>query len=422
MASPLDLATTTFANGLTVASVRLPGFRTACIGAYVRVGSRFEPAHLAGISHFFEHMAFKGTRTRDAYRIALDAERAGAYMNAFTAKDHTGYYLHLPGDQAATAVELVADVLRASSFPRAELERERHVVLQEMIEADDDAESVAQDQMDLAAFARHPLGQPILGKRAVVRTIKRRDFTDYLAQHYCGSNMVVVGVGAIEHRAFRAQVKRHFGDLPRGARTPTEPAAYRGGYRAKPLDFAQTWIALGWPTSGRDAPEFVRYELLAELLGGGTAAPLFQTLRERHGLAYAVSATIEGFEDTGLLQIVVGVAPRNVARAIDLIGEVLTRPIDADNLERAVQQLRAHTMARLERPQSLAETIALALLSHGKVPPLEARLDRIGKTPLAEIDALRRKLIAQRPSLAIVGRAGRADHYSRLQKGVGNTR
>ena len=166
----------------------------------------------------------------------------------------------------------------------------------------------------------------------------------------------------------------------------------------------------------------MRYELLAELLGGGTAAPLFQTLRERHGLAYAVSATIEGFEDTGLLQIVVGVAPRNVARAIDLIGEVLTRPIDADNLERAVQQLRAHTMARLERPQSLAETIALALLSHGKVPPLEARLDRIGKTPLAEIDALRRKLIAQRPSLAIVGRAGRADHYSRLQKGVGNTR
>lgn len=413
----MDLRTSTLANGLRIASIRLPGFRTACIGAYVRVGSRFEPIELAGISHFFEHMAFKGTRKRGAYRIALDAERAGAYINAFTTKDHTGYYLHLPGDRAAVAVELIADVLRRSAFPSDELERERHVVLQEMAEANDDAENLAQDLMDEVAFPRHPLGRPILGRRAVVRTIHRREFARYLAQHYRAANIALVGAGDVDHAQFKALARRHFGDLPAGVPTRLEGATFRGGYRAKPLDFAQTWIAVGWPTPGRDDPEFARYELLAEFLGGGTAAPLFQVLREQHGLAYAVDTTIEGFEETGILQLTVGVAPRNVRKALMLIGEVLARPIDAQNLDRAIQQVRAQTLARLERPQSIGETIGLALLtrSDGDVgslaSSLESRLALIERTPRAALDAIRRTMTAGPPALAIVGRAGRGDHY-----------
>jgi predicted Zn-dependent peptidase len=419
----MDIEACTLANGLKVASVRLPGFRTACIGAYVRVGSRYEPAHLAGVSHFFEHMAFKGTRERDAYRIAFDAERAGAYINAFTAKDHTGYYLHLPGDQAETAVELIADVLRRSAFPRDELERERHVVLQEMAEAGEDAENVAQDLLDDAAFPRHALGRPILGKRTVVRTIHRREFTRFLARHYSATNIALVGVGAVDHAKFKRMAHRHFGDLPAGSPNRSTSALFRGGYRAKTLDNAQTWIAIGWPTPGRESSGFTRYELLAELLGGGTASPLFHTLREQHGLAYAVSTTIEGFEEIGVLQVTLGVAPRHVRKAIKLIAEVLTQPIEGENLERAIQQLRAQALSRLERPQSIAETIGLALLTRSTVrglgASLESRLKLIESTPRAEIDMIRRAMITGTPALAIAGRAGRAgrgDHFRALQE------
>ena len=422
----MDLQTSTLANGLRIASIRLPGFRTACIGAYVRVGSRFEPIELAGISHFFEHMAFKGTRARNAYRIALDAESAGAYINAFTTKDHTGYYLHLPGDQAAVAVELIADVLRRSAFPGDELERERHVVLQEMAEASDDAENLAQDLLDDMAFPRHPLGRPILGRRAVVRTIHRREFARYLAQHYHASNIALVAAGDVDHAKFKALARRHFGDHPAGATSHVTDATFRGGYRAKPLDFAQTWIAIGWPTPGRDDPAFVRYELLAELLGGGTAAPLFQVLREQHGLAYAVDTTIEGFEEIGILQLTIGVAPRNVRSALALIGEVLSRPINADSLDRAIQQMRAQTLTRLERPQSIAETIGLALLTRNNTPSnarnlassFESRLALIERTPRAALDAIRRAVIAGPPALAIVGRAGRGDHYRAFRASI----
>ena len=205
--TPLDLRSTRLGNGLVVTSVQLPGARTACVGAYLRVGSRFEPAALAGIAHFFEHMVFKGTRTRGAYRLALEAERAGGYMNAFTSKDHTGYYLNLPGDRIAGALELIAVVLARSTFPRAELERERYVVLQEMAEAGDDAESLAQDCMDAAAFARHPLGRPILGRRAVVRSIRQRALEDFLARHCNSANMVLVGAGDVDHARF-AQIGR----------------------------------------------------------------------------------------------------------------------------------------------------------------------------------------------------------------------
>lgn len=415
----VDVAHGRLANGLAYASVRLPGFRTACIGAYVRVGSRYEPPALAGVSHFFEHMAFKGTDRRDAYRIAVDAERAGAYMNAFTAKDHTGYYLHLPGEQGETAVELIADVLRHSVFPPEELERERHVVLQEMMEAEDDAEGIAQDEMDQAAFPRHSLGQPILGKKSVIRTIRRRDFMSYLRRHYSAPNIALVGAGSVDHAAFRRYADKYFGDLPPATVNRTEHATYRGGYRHRALDFGQTWLALGWPTLGRGAAHYPLYELLAELLGGGTASPLFQSLRERNGLAYAVSATIEGFEECGILQITAGVAPRNVSRALALVAEVLARPIDPDDFERARNQVRAHHLARLERPQSLAEAVGIALLTHGDVNALETRRLLLETVPLAEVESLRRHLLAIPPALAIVGRAGRADHYERLCKRLG---
>jgi predicted Zn-dependent peptidase len=333
----MDLRTRSLPNGLTVASVRLPGFRTAAVGAFIRVGSRDEPATLNGISHFLEHMAFKGTELRDARRISLEIERVGASMNAYTAKDHTAYHTVLLSEHMPVALDVLADVIRRSTFPPEEIERERQVILQELGDAADDPESIAQDEFDLKAFPKQAFGRPILGSARFVRSVTRDDFRHYLDSHYAAGNMVIAGVGALDHEQFADQVERHFGDMTGGSAAPREAARYVGGYRHVDDDYEQTSIALGWPIPARTDPTYPTYELLGELLGGGMSSPLFQSVREQRGLAYQIDAWGEGHDDCGTLQITAGVAPRNLRVFFDVVCTeltALTRRIAPEDLER----------------------------------------------------------------------------------------
>lgn len=418
-AAPMDLRTRVLGNGLTVASVRLPGFRTAAIGAFIRVGSRDEPAALNGISHFLEHMAFKGTETRDARRISLEIERVGASMNAYTAKDHTAYHTVLLAEHMPVAVDVLADVIRRSTFPPEEIERERQVILQELGDAADDPESIAQDEFDLKAFPKQPFGRPILGTPRFVRSVTREDFLKYLDSHYGAGNMVVAGVGDIDHERFADEVERCFGDLPTGTRGEREPARYVGGYRHVDDDYEQTAIALGWPVPARTDPAFPVYELLGELLGGGMSSPLFQSVREQRGLAYQIDAWSEGHDDCGTLQVTAGVAPRNLRVFFDVVCDellALTRAISPDDLERTRNQQATSLARSLERPMDLAETLARDLLVHGRVLSPD---ERIATTMAIGEEALRAAatdLLSGTPTLVLVGRAGRGDHHDAVRR------
>ena len=418
----LDLKTRTLSNGLTVASVRLPGFRTASVGAYVRIGSRHEPDGLNGISHFLEHMAFKGTETRDARQISFEAERVGATMNAYTAKDHTAYYMILLAEHVATALDVLADVVSRSTFPPEEIERERSVILQELGDAADDPQDLVQDHFDLKAFPGQPLGRPILGNPKVIRSVERDALVEYLHRHYTAANMVVVGVGGIEHESFAEGVERHFGALPAGSATLTEPARYGGGYRNIDDDFGQVSVALGWAAPGRDDPRFPACELLGELFGGGMSSPLFQAVRERRGLAYSVDAFTEGQHDCGIFQVAASVAPKNLRAFFDVVGEelaMLGERIEPDDLERARNQHRANLLMSAERPQALAESVARDLLLHGRVIPLDEVAARILSIDEAQLQAVLSDMLATSPTLSVVGRAGRGDHYGKLAKRLG---
>jgi predicted Zn-dependent peptidase len=415
----MDLSTHTLPNGLTVASVRLPGFRTAAIAAFVRAGSRNEPARLNGLAHFLEHMAFKGTSSRDARAIAIAIERVGAQMNAYTAKDHTAYHTVLLSEHTDVALEVLADVLRRSTFPPDEIERERGVILQELADAADDPEGVAQDEFDLRAFPRQAFGRPILGSPRAVRAVSRDDCIAYQQTHYTGCNMVVVGVGGIEHSPFLDQVARHFGDLPRGAPVPSDPVRYVGGYRHVDDDYEQTSIALGWPIPARADPNYPVFEMLGDLLGGGMSSPLFQSVREQRGLAYAVDAYAEGHEDCGTLLVTAGVAPRNLRLFFDVACEqiaALTDRIEPDDLERARNQYRTHLARRLERPLALAESIARDLFLHGRVVPIDEILYRSQQIDDAALRAAATEMLRAKPTLVLVGRAGRGDHHEAVRR------
>ena len=417
----MDLRTRVLPNGLTIASVRLPGFRTAAVGTFVRVGSRDEPVELNGISHFLEHMAFKGTATRDARRISLEIERVGAMMNAYTAKDHTAFHTVLLAEHMPVALDVLADVVLRSTFPPDEIERERQVILQEIGEANDDPESIAQDEFDLRAYPKQAFGRPILGNARFVKRVGRDDFRQYLGAHYFASNTVISAVGDIDHDRFAAEVEKRFGEMPQGVRSQREAVRYVGGFRHVDDDYEQTSVALGWPAPARSDPAFPVYELLGELLGGGMSSPLFQAVRERHGLAYQIDAWTEGHEDCGLLQVTAGVAPRNLRLFFEVVcGEIreLTHRITPEDLERTRNQQATHLARSLERPMDLAETVARDLLVHGRVlSPLEriATTMAIGETELRQAA---RDLLSQPPTLVLVGRAGRGDHHSAVRRSL----
>jgi predicted Zn-dependent peptidase len=417
----MDLRTRVLPNGLTIASVRLPGFRTAAVGTFVKVGSRDEPAELNGISHFLEHMAFKGTATRDARRISLEIERVGAMMNAYTAKDHTAFHTVLLAEHMPVALDVLADVVLRSTFPPDEIERERQVILQEIGEAKDDPESIAQDEFDLRAYPKQAFGRPILGNARFVKRVGREDFRHYLGTHYFASNTVISAVGDIDHDRFADEVEKRFGDMPQGVRSQREAVRYVGGFRHVDDEYEQTSVALGWPAPARSDPRFPVYELLGELLGGGMSSPLFQAVRERHGLAYQIDAWTEGHEDCGLLQVTAGVAPRNLRLFFEVVcGEIreLTHRITPEDLERTRNQQATHLARSLERPMDLAETVARDLLVHGRVlSPLEriATTMAIGETELRQAA---RDLLSEPPTLVLVGRAGRGDHHSAVRRSL----
>jgi predicted Zn-dependent peptidase len=418
----MDLETQTLANGLVVASARLPGFRSAAIGVWLRVGSRHEPAELGGLAHFMEHMAFKGTRRRDARRISFEAERVGASMNAWTARDHTAYYLSLLGEQTPMAIDLLADVVRDSTFPPEEIEREREVILQEIAEAADDPHDLVQEGFDRVAYPDQALGRPILGDPEVIRTVQRDCFTEWIAQHHVGSNLLVVGAGAIEHQQFQELVTRHFGDLPAGTigQRP-ENAQYVGGYQHRPGDFAQVSLVLGWPIPGRSNDRYPVFEMLAELFGGGMSSPLFQAVRERRGLAYAIDAWAEGHEDCGLFQISAGVAPRNLKALLEVTCEEisrLARGVDPEDLERARNQHRAMLLMNLERPLGTAESIARDLMFRGSVWSVDQQLERIAQVQCADLEQAALEMLRTTPSLSVVGKAGRSNPMKTVERSL----
>lgn len=416
---PMDLRTRTLPNGLTLASARLPAFRTVAIGAFVRVGSRDEPPELNGMSHFLEHMAFKGTATRGAREISLAIERVGASMNAYTAKDHTAYHAEALAEHAPLALDVLADVIRHSTFPLEEIERERQVILQEIGDASDDPESIAQDQFDLQAFPNQAFGRPILGTPRFVKAVGRADFVRHHEAHYGASNLIVVAAGDLDHDRFADDVERRFGDLAAGTPAARDRIRYVGGFKHVDDDFDQTSIMLGWPVPPRADPAFATYELLGDLIGGGASSPLFQSVREQRGLAYQIDAWTEGHDDGGMLQVAAGISPRNLRVFFDVVCDeflALTRAIAPEDLERTHSQQTMRLARRLERPMDLAESIATDLFVHGRVLSPDERIAATLATGADALSAAARDLLSRPPTLVMVGRAGRGDHLDAVRR------
>jgi predicted Zn-dependent peptidase len=397
-------------NGVRVVTVSLPHLHSVSASVFVRTGSQHESARLNGISHFVEHMAFKGTHERDCQRINLDAERLGAEVNAHTDKDHTAYHMRGLARDAVPFVRMLGDIVRNSCFPEAELERERQVILHEYTEDEDDPLTVAFKLFDKACYGAHPVAQPVIGNRRNIQRITRAELLDYVQRQYTGANVVVGVAGNIDPKAIVDEAQAAFGAMPRGSANVVAPPAYVGGVEMRRLaGCPQTHVVLGFPIPSlkEEDPASV---VAAALFGEGMSSPLMDQIRERRGLVYYAACSADVLDLCGQFVIEVSTAPEHVDEFFAELARLLAvhaQTIAPVDLERARNQIAVRTLRAQERPFRRLEEAAQDLFVLGRVRSRAERMAAIDAVTAGQVRAAFQRMLASPPSVALAGKVGK---------------
>lgn len=372
-------------HGLTIVSENIPYVRSVTIGVWVRAGSRHETAAENGMSHFIEHMMFKGTRKRDARRIAEDIDAAGGQLNAFTGKESTCYYARVLDDYLPLAIELLADMLLHSTFDVREIEKEKKVIIEEIKMYEDSPDELVHDLFADAALGHHPLGRNILGDAAGIQALERDDLLGYLEKHYTAGNMVIAAAGNVNHDEVVAEVVRHFGACEGGATPDIHQKADPGPKRLiRWKDTEQVHLCLGGLGLARGHRDRFALQVIDTALGGGMSSRLFQELREERALVYTTFSYHAAFQDTGLFALYAGTSPEQAGIVIDAMQAEVRRiaheGVEGEELARAQAQLKGALMFGLENTANRMSRLAKAELF--QAPYLEpdelvARIDAV---------------------------------------------
>jgi predicted Zn-dependent peptidase len=397
-------------SGLTVVTERMERVETVSLGAYVATGSRHEQESENGVSHFLEHMAFKGTERRSAAQIAEEIEAVGGHINAYTAREQTAYYVKVLKEDTALAADIIGDILTHSTFEPEELERERGVILQEIGQANDTPDDIIFDHFQSCAYPEQPLGRPVLGSEASIRAMPRAMLTGYMRRHYAATNAVVAAAGALTHEQILDLVNVHFADLARDPLPAMLPASYGGGEYREARDLDQVHIVLGFPSAGYGERDYYPILLLSTLLGGGMSSRLFQEVREKRGLVYSVYSFSSPFLDGGLFGIYAGTGESEAEELIPVTLEELRKvqtAVTEQELARARAQVKASLLMSLESTGSRCEQLARQLQVFGRVVPIEETVAKINAVTTADVCRAAARLFRARPTLAVLGPAER---------------
>jgi predicted Zn-dependent peptidase len=412
---PIQL--TRLPSGLTVVTERMERVETVSFGAYVAAGSRNERPEENGVSHFLEHMAFKGTERRTAAEIAEEIEAVGGHINAYTAREQTAYYVKVLKEDTALAADIIGDILTHSTFEPEELERERGVILQEIGQANDTPDDIIFDHFQEAAFPAQPLGRPVLGTEDGIRSMPRTMLTGYMKRHYAHSNLVVAAAGKLEHEAVVELVKQHFADLPAEPPPPKADARYRGGEFREARDLDQVHIVLGFPSIGFGDPDYYPTLLLSTLLGGGMSSRLFQEVREKRGLVYSIYSFTAPYQDGGLFGIYAGTGESEAEELMPVTLEELRKAqseVTEAELSRARAQVKASVLMSLESTGSRCEQLARQLQVFGRVIPTAETVARINAVTPEDVQRAAARHFRAMPTLAAIGPAGRVPALSSI--------
>jgi predicted Zn-dependent peptidase len=402
----MSVRVTKLASGLTVASDAMASVETVSVGVYVGVGTRQEEASANGVAHFLEHMAFKGTATRSARDIAEQIEAVGGQMNAHTGREQTAYYVKLLKEDLALGVDIIADILLNSTFAAEEIERERGVILQELGQVEDTPDDRLFDRFGETAYPEQAIGRPILGTSDIIENLPREALLRFRAEHYGADQMVLCAAGKLDHDELVRLGELAFASLPRRASTPLTTARWSGGEYRETDELEQIHLALGFPGVSFVDRDYWSANLLATILGGGMSSRLFQELRERRGLCYAVSAWASSLIDGGGFGVYTGTGPEQVGELMPVLVDELRRafvPPSAEEIARAKAQIRAGVLMGLESTSARLDALGSQILIYGRPMPPQEIIQRIDEVTDEQIAAVARRFVSGAPTIAAIG-------------------
>lgn len=359
-------------NGIKVITEEMSGVYSVTAGIWVGTGSAYETPESAGVSHFLEHMLFKGTEKRSCKEIAEIMEQVGGQMNAFTAKEYTCFYIKALGEQLDLGLDVLADMYLHSVFAPAEYQKERGVILEEINMYQDSPEDMVADLFNAVIMPRHPYGRPIIGTVESVSALTRDDIAAYHHKSYVAPHTTVVVAGNVKHRDVVAKVARVLGKHGGSWEKPELTAPrYESGQDFLRKDIEQVHVMLGVPgVSGMD-PDQCKLSMLTYVLGGGMCSRLFQEVREKRGLTYNVYAYSGGSAKGGLVYAYASTSPKNVAELVKVIGcemaKLIAYGISNDELARAQAQMKCGLLMGLENTGSVMTRLGRSQCTFGRV-------------------------------------------------------
>lgn len=403
----MTIQQTTLPNGLRVVSESRKTVETVSVGVWVKVGSRYESVDLNGMTHFLEHMLFKGTDRRSAYDIAYDIERVGGHMNAYTTRDYTTYYARVLKEDLALAVDILSDIILNSSLSDVEVKREQDVVLQEIGQAIDTPDDLVFDLLQESAYPNQALGRTILGLPSGVRSFTSDSLRRFMSHHYTAGNIVLAASGKLDHQQLVDLAARAFEGLPAGKPLEVEPARYQATHVLEQKKLEQSHVTLGFPAVGFHHDDYYALQIYSMALGGGMSSRLFQQVREERGLAYSIYCFANCFSDHGLFGVYGGTSPAMVPEMIDVTldqMQAISEYMSAEELQISRAQLKAGLLMAIESTSSRIEQMGRQLLFFDRVIPIEEMIDRVESVTLDQVKDYGKQLINRdQMTSAIVG-------------------
>ncbi len=409
----------TLANGIRVITHHMKETEAVALEIWIKVGSRYEKANQGGISHFLEHMAFKGTKTRTARQIAEEFDNIGGNFNAQTSRESTTYYAKVLKGDFERAANILSDIVQNSIFDPKELELERQVILQEISMSNDTPDDIVFDHFQISAYPNQPVGKPILGTVDLVKSFSRQDIIDYVKEYYCGANIVFAVAGNISHAKVLAFAKKKLSKIKKGKASKSKAAKYVGGEKRVKKKLEQTHITMGFEGVSYDNDDIFPLQLLSCILGGGMSSRLFQEIREKRGLAYSISSFFSCYSDTGLFTIYSATSPDKVKQLVTATCAELkkiTHDITDEELERAKVQARASLLMSQESTSSRADDLGRRLICFGRYITNREVLKNIEAVDKKSIYKVAKKILASKITIAAIGDIKQLESYEKIEK------
>ncbi len=397
----------TMPNGLRVVAEHLPYVHSVSVGIWIKTGSANESAEVAGISHFLEHMLFKGTPTRTSRDLMEVIECRGGHMNAFTSKEYTCLYVKTLSQHLESGLDVLSDIIKNCIY--SDLEKERNVILEEIASGIDVPDEHIHDMMAQQVWPTHPLGRPVAGSHETVSNTHLEHIKAYKEHWYCPENMLVSLVGQFDDQIIMAQLEGFFGDIAESSIDHVwEAPQAQGGTVWEERDIAQNHLALSFPGTSVYGENRYHYDMLSSVFGGGSTSRLFDSIREEAGFAYSIYSYNSIYHQTGALGVYAAVAPENLRQALDLTRDEIKKLQDElvgdDELNSNREQLKGGLLLALEGTFNRMSRMARSMMFHNRIVTTNEILDKVDEVTAEDIQALAQQTFVEDTSaMAVLG-------------------